>query len=329
VLTSEFDYSLPADRIAQVPIEPRDSARLLDTRDLTDHRFRDLPELLEPGDLVVVNRTRVRAARLIGRKLMSGGRVEALLLGRVTGTLWRAILKPARRLRPGEEIAFGAISATIVEGPVDGVAVLDLWSADDVETAITAAGQVPLPPYIKTELADSERYQTIFAKEVGSAAAPTAALHFTEDVVGRLQERGIDLVEIELRIGLDTFRPISSPTIEQHQIHSEEFFVPDSTQAKIDACQGRVVAVGTTVVRALESQSDGGSTDLFITPGFRFRVVDLLVTNFHLPRTTLLVLLVAFMGDGWRNAYEVALNRGYRFASFGDAMLAELQADHA
>ncbi|MFN2486120.1 MAG: tRNA preQ1(34) S-adenosylmethionine ribosyltransferase-isomerase QueA [Acidimicrobiia bacterium] len=329
MLTSEFDYSLPADRIAQLPIEPRDSARLLDTRDLTDHRFRNLPQLLEPGDLVVVNRTRVRAARLTGRKLMSGGAVEALLLGPLTGTLWRAILKPARRLRPGEEIAFGAISATIVKGPVDGVAVLDLWSADDVETAITAAGQVPLPPYIKTELADSERYQTIFAKEVGSAAAPTAALHFTEEVVENLGKRGIGIAEIELQIGLDTFRPISSPTVEKHQIHSEQFFVPGTTRSKIDACRGRVVAVGTTVVRALESETDTGSTDLFITPGFRFRVVDLLVTNFHLPRTTLLVLLAAFMGDGWRNAYEVALERRYRFASFGDAMLAELQADHA
>ena len=325
MLTSEFDYSLPVDRIAEVPIEPRDSSRLLDTRDMSDHRFVDLPELLEPGDLVVVNRTRVRAARLRGHKVSSGGSVEALLLGPVLGTQWNVALKPARRLKQGDELDFGPITATIVEAPIRGVGLLELQTDGDLEAAIAEVGQVPLPPYIKAELDDPERYQTIFAERVGSAAAPTAALHFTARVLDRLDQKGIEVAELELRIGLDTFRPIDTDTIEQHTIHSEEFVVPDATRAKIKNCRGRVVAVGTTVVRALESKTDTGSTDLFITPGFRFRNVDLLITNFHLPRTTLLVMLAAFMGESWRKAYEAALDRDYRFASFGDAMLAERQ----
>lgn len=322
MLTSEFDYSLPADRIAQVPVEPRDSSRLLDTRDQSDHRFFDLPDLLEAGDLVVVNRTRVRAARLIGRRVETGGAVEALLLGPVEGTHWRAALRPARRLRPGQSMEFGTITATVVEGPTDGIAVLELKTEGDIETAISKVGVVPLPPYVKTELDDPERYQTMFAQRVGSAAASTAGLHFTPTIVARLEQRGIELAEIELNIGLDTFRPIMAESIEAHQIHTEEFLVPVSTEEKIAGCEGRVVAIGTTVVRALESPGSTGSTDLFITPGYRFRAVDLLVTNFHLPRTTLLVLLAAFMGERWRDAYQTALDRGYRFASFGDAMLA-------
>lgn len=325
MLTSEFDYLLPVDRIAQTPVEPRDSSRLLDTRDLSDHHFRDLPSLLESGDLVVVNRTRVRAARLKGTKASTGGAVEALLLGPVSGTRWRAALKPARRLQPGNELIFGPITATIVEGPTGGVVLLDLGNNIDVESIIEKIGEVPLPPYIKTHLVDSGRYQTIFAQDIGSAAAPTAALHFTEEVVRRLHEKRIDLAEVELRIGLDTFRPIRTTRVEQHQIHSEEFSVPPDTRTKLAERKGRVVAIGTTVVRALESDGNGGPTSLFITPGYRFRNVDLLVTNFHLPRTTLLVLLSAFMGNGWRRAYETALARGYRFASFGDAMLAELR----
>lgn len=326
MLTSEFDYSLPVDRIAQVPIEPRDSSRLLDTRDMSDHHFFDLPELLEPGDLVVVNRTRVRAARLRGHKLSSGGSVEALLLGPVLGTQWSVALKPARRLKHGDVLDFGPITATIVEAPIRGVGLLELQTDGDLEAAIAEVGQVPLPPYIKAELDDPERYQTIFAQAVGlgvgSAAAPTAALHFTARVLDRLNQKGIEVAELELRIGLDTFRPIDTDTIEQHTIHSEEFVVPDATRAKIKNCRGRVVAVGTTVVRALESKTDAGSTGLFITPGFRFQTVDLLITNFHLPRTTLLVMLAAFMGESWGRAYEAALDREYRFASFGDAMLA-------
>jgi S-adenosylmethionine:tRNA ribosyltransferase-isomerase len=290
---------------------------------MSDHHFWDLPEMLEPGDLVVVNRTRVRAARLLGHKVGSGGNVEALLLGPVTANRWRAAVKPARKVRAGTELEFGPIKATVLEEPVAGIALLELETTEELEAAISRTGHLPLPPYIKKELADSERYQTIFARPIGSAAAPTAGLHFTDELVRRLSARSIELAEVELRIGLDTFRPISSETVEDHQIHSEEFSIGAKAAEKIAVCRGRVVAVGTTVVRALESSGVEGTTSLFITPGFRFRTVNLLVTNFHLPRTTLLVLLAAFMGSRWRVAYETAIARQYRFASFGDAMLAE------
>ena len=320
--TKEFDYELDPERIAQVPVNPRDRSRLLDARDLSDHRFADLPTLLEPGDLVVVNRSRVRAARLHGVKSATGGQVEALLLGPLTDDRWRAMVRPARRLRPGLVLEFGSITAIVDEAPREGVVVLHLKAEGDLEEAISRVGTIPLPPYITSALADPERYQTIFAREVGSAAAPTAGLHFTEEVVNGLEERGIEVVSLELRVGLDTFRPITSDRVEDHQIHTEEFSIPASTRQAIASCRGRVVAVGTTVVRALESNPDHPTTDLFITPGFEFKTVDLMVTNFHLPRTSLLVLLAAFMGPGWRETYEVARERNYRFASFGDAMLA-------
>ncbi len=323
VRTTEFNYELTPERIAQVPVEPRDSSRLLDTRDMSDHRFAELPELLEPGDLVVVNRSRVRAARLHGVKGESGGKVEALLLGPLSDGRWRAIVRPARRLRVGATLEFGPITAMVDEGPTDGIVILQLKSEGDLEEEIARIGSVPLPPYISAELSDPERYQTIFAREIGSAAAPTAGLHFTEDVIATLERRGVRTVALELRIGLDTFRPISTERIEDHQIHTEEFSIPDPTQKAIRACRGRVVAIGTTVVRALESNPEQASTNLFITPGFEFRIVDMMVSNFHLPRTSLLVLLAAFMGPRWREAYEVAMKRNYRFASFGDAMLAE------
>ena len=323
VWTRDFEYELDPRQIAQVPVEPRDSSRLLDARDLSDHRFADLPDLLEPGDLVVVNRSRVRAARLRGAKSPTGGKVEALLLGPLTDDRWRAMVRPARRVRVATVLDFGPITAIVDEAPREGVAILHLKAEGDLEEAIAAIGTVPLPPYITTDLANPERYQTIFAREVGSAAAPTAGLHFTEGVVAELARRGIETVSLELRVGLDTFRPIGTERVEDHQIHTEEFSIPESTREAIASCRGRVVAVGTTVVRALESNPEQTSTNLFITPGFRFQTVDLLVTNFHLPRTSLLVLLAAFMGPRWRETYEVAIERNYRFASFGDAMLAE------
>ena len=320
--TEEFDYELPPERIAQVPAEPRDSSRLLDTRDMSDHRFADLAELLEPGDLVVVNRSRVRAARLEGVKA-TGGRVEALLLGPLTDDRWRAMIRPARRLRVGSVLDFGPITAMVEEGPMEGIVVLALKAEGDLEDVIARTGTVPLPPYVTVQLSDPERYQTIFAREVGSAAAPTAGLHFTADVVAKLAARGIQTCALELRVGLDTFRPITTERIEDHHIHTEEFSIPEPTRHAIATCQGRVVAIGTTVVRALESDPEESSTRLFITPGFEFKTVDIMVTNFHLPRTSLLVLLAAFMGPRWQAAYRVALERDYRFASFGDAMLAE------
>jgi S-adenosylmethionine:tRNA ribosyltransferase-isomerase len=255
-----------------------------------------------------------------------------VLTGRPDG-LWEALARPSRRLRPGIVIEMDGLTATVVEGPTDGLVVVDL-EAPDVEAAIDAAGEVPLPPYFKGTLEDSARYQTMFARSTGSAAAPTAGLHFTPEVVERLEERGVTMANIDLHVGIDTFRPIAGPDLGGHVMHSEWCAVPEQTASAIEDRRrsgGRVVAIGTTVVRALESfaNDDGtvrageGDTELFLKPGDRFRVVDALVTNFHVPGSTLVVLIAAFMGERWRQAYQTALDRGYRFLSFGDAMYAE------
>ncbi|MDH3470807.1 MAG: tRNA preQ1(34) S-adenosylmethionine ribosyltransferase-isomerase QueA [Acidimicrobiia bacterium] len=331
--TSLFDYDLPESSIAQAPIEPRDSSRLLDSRNLSDHTFADLPTLLDPGDLVVVNSTRVRKARLVGSKADSGGRAELLLLDGI-GSRWRAMVKPARRLRSGSVLDFDGIKAIVVDGPAKGLVTVDLSADGDLEERIEEVGEIPLPPYYKSQLADPERYQTMFAKSLGSAAAPTAALHFTPAVVDALATRHIELTQVDLTVGIDTFRPIDAPDLDDHEIHSESFEVSDVAAEAVARCRkrgGRVVAVGTTTVRALESAATGGrlvetrtgSTDLFITPGYRFEVVDLLVTNFHVPKSSLVVMIAAFMGSEWRSTYEHALDAGYRFLSFGDAMLAQ------
>jgi S-adenosylmethionine:tRNA ribosyltransferase-isomerase len=329
---SDFTYPLPESAIAQEPIEPRHHAKLLDTRDLSDHRFLDLPQLLTPGDLVVVNDTRVRAARLVGVRADSGGIVELLVLRPLLDGKWEALARPSRRLRPGVRIEFPGLSATVVDDPKAGLVIVDL-EADDIEAAIASAGEVPLPPYFKGQLSDPSRYQTMFARLTGSAASPTAGLHFTDEVVGVLQSRGIEMATIDLHVGLDTFRPMTVEMIEDHLMHTEWCSVPEATVDAVVAARRRdrdVVAIGTTVVRALESSvgldgeliSGSRDTDLFLRPGSRFRVVDKLVTNFHVPGSTLMVLVAAFMGDGWRDAYEHALDHGYRFLSFGDAMLA-------
>jgi S-adenosylmethionine:tRNA ribosyltransferase-isomerase len=309
-------------------VEPRHASRLLDTRDMSDHTFIELADLLEPGDLVVVNETRVRACRLLGRRAGTGGKVELFLLGRRPNGLWNAIARPGRRLRAGVELEFDDLTATVVDKG-EGILVVSL-DADDEEAAIDAAGMVPLPPYFMGELDDDERYQTMFADQVGSAAAPTAGLHFTPEVVERLATRDIAMATVDLHVSLDTFRPITVSDISDHQMHSEWCTVsPETAQAVAKA--RRVVAVGTTVVRTLESfavadhtlEPGEKDTDLFLKPGSHFQVVDGLVTNFHMPGSTLLVLLAAFMGDRWRDAYATALDRGYRFLSFGDAMYAE------
>jgi len=329
----DFKYPLPESAIAQKAIEPRHDSQLLDTRDMSDHRFLDLPSLLDPGDLVVVNETRVRAARLSGRRVDTGGAVELLLLETRPDGLWEALARPSRRLRPGIEIEMEGIAATIVNGPDEGMVVVDLKAAD-VEAAIATAGEVPLPPYFHGVLDDPDRYQTMFARGTGSAAAPTAGLHFTPDVIAGLQQREIEIATVDLHVGIDTFRPIATENLEDHVMHSEWCSISESTAAAVASARargGRVVAVGTTVARTLETFADGdgmvraggGDTSLFLTPGVEFRVVDALVTNFHVPGSTLVVLVAAFMGDGWRVAYQTALERGYRFLSFGDAMLAE------
>ena len=336
--TSGFAYRLPDDLIAQSPVEPRDSARLLRASDLTDWTVRDLPDLLRPGDLVVVNDTRVRAARLVGRREPTGGRVELLLLGR-TGDRWQALARPARRLRAGSIVRAGGLVARIETDPVEGRVDLTLRMAsgeagdEAVERAISETGLVPLPPYIRRVLDDPERYQTVFADRVGSAAAPTAGLHLTARTLDDLAERGISVARIELRIGLDTFRPITTEEIEDHRMHSEWIEVPEATVERMEEARrsgGRVVSVGTTVVRALETACRNGrpaphrgATNLYITPGYRFGAVDVLLTNFHMPGSSLLVLVAAFVGESWRSVYRTARNRGYRFLSFGDAMLLE------
>lgn len=338
--TDRFDYDLPELAIAQSPVEPRDAALLLRCDPLEDRVFRELPVLLEPGDLVVVNRTRVRAARLRGHKEPSRGAVELLLLRRVDSTRWEALIRPARRIRAGMRLALGPIGAEVVTDPEQGRVVVRLEAAvGDIEDAIAAAGEVPLPPYIHEALDDPERYQTIFAKTIGSAAAPTAALHFTEGLRRDLHERGVELTEIDLTVGLDTFRPISAADTDDHEMHSETWVVPDAAAEAIAATRrrgGRVVAVGTTVVRTLESAGVGGglvaaghgATDLFITPGYHLQVVDVVITNFHAPRTTLIVMIAALLGDRWKDLYEHALCHGYRFLSFGDAMLIERPVNH-
>ncbi len=329
----EFIYSLPESAIAQEAIEPRHDSRLLDTRDMSDHRFLDLPSLLQPHDLVVVNETRVRAARLVGRRTGTGGQVELLILTVRSDGFWEALARPSRRLRPGVEIEFEGLTAEIVEGPDEGVVVVDL-RAPNVEAAIASAGEIPLPPYFNGHLDSDARYQTMFARIAGSAAAPTAGLHFTAEVVAGLEAREIEIATVDLHVGIDTFRPMEVEEVEEHRMHSEWCSVPEKTGeavARTRARGSRVVAIGTTVVRALETmgrldgtvEAGARDTELFLRPGARFAVVDALVTNFHVPCSTLVVLVAAFMGDRWREAYQIALDRRYRFLSFGDAMYAE------
>ena len=334
--TADFAYHLPDRLIAQSPVEPRDSARLLRASDLTDWRVRDLPMLLRPGDLVVVNDTRVRAARLIGHRDPTGGRVELLLLGREAGK-WKALVRPARRIRAGSVVRIGSLVAVVTSDPVAGMVRLTLdveggeERSSDVETAIAEVGQTPLPPYIHCALDDPERYQTVFGSRVGSAAAPTAGLHFTADTLAALEDRGIGIAKVELQVGVDTFRPITTEDVADHEMHSEWIDVPESTVNRVTetrAAGGRVVAVGTTVVRALETACTGGGmasyrgpTRLYIRPGYCFGAVDVLMTNFHTPSSSLLVLVAAFVGEAWRRVYHTAISRGYRFLSFGDAML--------
>ncbi|MBI3911396.1 MAG: tRNA preQ1(34) S-adenosylmethionine ribosyltransferase-isomerase QueA [Armatimonadetes bacterium] len=343
--TELFDYPLPPERIAQTPIEPRDASRLLVLRRETgciEHRaFRDLPEYARPGDLFVFNDTRVLPARLYGEK-ETGARVEALLLQRLGGGRWEALVSPGRRLPVGAEIAFGPqLRAVIEDRRPDGARQLRFETPDGgpeaVDEAIHRLGKVPLPPYIHTELSDPERYQTMFARVEGSAAAPTAALHFTPAVLDTLREKGARFAFVTLHIGIATFRPVRAAHIEEHEMHAEWYSLPPETVDAIRRCEGRVVAVGTTVVRCLESAAEGkeesrpvgmragsGLTNLYITPGHHFRVVDALLTNFHMPRSSLLVLVSAFAGrEQILRTYQEALARGYRFLSLGDAMWVE------
>jgi S-adenosylmethionine:tRNA ribosyltransferase-isomerase len=332
--TSDFDYELPADAIAQEAIEPRDAGRLLVVNELADREFRDFPNLLEADDLVVVNTTRVRPARVRATKATGGG-VELLLIKRIAAGEWEALIRPARRIRPGTELRAGPLAMTVTTEPDRGVVTLLIDSPRDVDDVLRDLGEVPLPPYFHGTLHDDERYQTIFAADVGSAAAPTAALHFTPSIIEGLSGRGVRIVGVDLEVGLDTFRPMSEGRVSDHPMHRERFTVPKATGAAIARTRelgGRVVAIGTTVVRALETNGEidgtvrpgSGTTDLFIAPGYRPKVVDAVLTNFHAPRTTLIVMIAALIGPAWRGVYAHALESGYRFLSFGDAMFIEV-----
>jgi S-adenosylmethionine:tRNA ribosyltransferase-isomerase len=339
VRTDDFDYELPKHLIAQHPIEPRDSARLLVLHRQSgqiDHRsFAELGEYVVKPDCLVVNETRVLPARLRASRAESGGAVEVLLLRERWSGAWEALVKPGRRVNPGEKLSFddGAVTARVVERIEGGGRLVQFPEGVDVVALAHRVGEVPLPPYISEPIDDPERYQTVFARSERSAAAPTAGLHFTEDLLGRLDQSGVALAKIELDVGVDTFRPVTEETVEDHPIHKERYAVSETaahlmTQSKERG--GRIVCVGTTSVRAVETaagesgsvEAAHGQTDLFIYPGYRFKAVDALVTNFHLPRTTLLMLVCAFAGrDLIMGAYQEAVKERYRFFSFGDAML--------
>jgi S-adenosylmethionine:tRNA ribosyltransferase-isomerase len=332
--TASFDYDLPPSAIAQVPVEPRDAARLLIDRGPgcrpRHGHVRDLPTLVGPGDVVVVNTTKVLPARLQLRK-PTGGAVEVLLLEPLDPDerMWEALVRPSRKVAPGTALVAGE-DLTLVVGDDLGEGrrrvEVDLSAGVELLDALDRHGTLPLPPYISEPLTDPDRYQTTYAVEAGSVAAPTAGLHLTPAVLAGLRQSGATLVEVDLAVGLGTFRPIATDAVEAHQMHAERYRVPAST---MDACEHaeRVVAVGTTTVRALESAAAtgelSGRTELFIHGERPFAVVDALLTNFHLPRSSLLVLVDAFVGPRWRALYDEALASGYRFLSFGDAMLLE------
>jgi S-adenosylmethionine:tRNA ribosyltransferase-isomerase len=335
---TQFDYALPPELIAQSPAEPRDSSRLLvvpHAGPFQERRFSDLPALLRPGDLLVANDTRVLPARLIGQR-SEGGAVELLLLQRRAPGVWECLGKPGRRLRPGAELTFGGVQGRVIERDGDGELMVAFAHPGhvDVDRAVLDQGRVPLPPYIRGFAGDPERYQTVYAREPGSVAAPTAGLHFTPGLLEWLRRGEVQMARVTLHVGVGTFRPISAPTLGEHRMHAEWCEVGEEVIeaiARTRRAGGRVVAVGTTVVRTLESaalrgegaaQPFRGWTDLFITPGFRFRAIDALITNFHLPRSTLLVLVSAFAGrERMLEAYTYAVERRFRFYSFGDAML--------
>lgn len=335
----DFDYELPEERIAQHPVEPRDSARLLVDRGETgpEHRrVRDLVELLQDGDLLVVNDSKVIPARLRLQR-SSGGAAEILLLEALDTERrhWEALARPARKLKPGERLITPSgvelveVGSRTIAGDTVEVTILGDGDALDL---LARHGEMPLPPYITAPLAEAGRYQTVYAEQPGSAAAPTAGLHFTPALLAALEQAGVGMARVELVVGLDTFKPISTDDPTQHPMHSERYRVPAATEASCRQAR-RVVAVGTTAVRALESAAASGEpegrTRLFIHRPYDWRIVDLMMTNFHLPRTTLLMMIEAFVGPRWRRLYETALAGDYRFLSFGDAMLLDRHAGGA
>lgn len=334
---SEFDYELPDELIAQTPVEPRDTSRLM-VIDLASERiehrhFYDLPEYLRPGDVLVVNESRVIPARLHGIREGTGSQIEVLLLHPISDCAWEALVKPGKRCPIGARLCFGReLTATVTAKTETGGRILEFAWEGEFSAILEKLGETPLPPYIKARLEDKERYQTVYAKVEGSAAAPTAGLHFTTRLLGRLQEMGVKIVPLVLHVGVDTFRPVKAEQVEDHRMHSEYYYLAAEHAETINQCKadgGRVIAVGTTAVRTLETLCRSGKvvpgsgwTDLFIYPGYEFKVIDGMVTNFHLPQSSLLMLVSAFAGlDLIKKAYHTAVEQRYRFFSFGDAML--------
>lgn len=337
--TSDFYYDLPKELIAQTPVEPRDSSRLLvldrKNGEITHKHFYDIADYLNEGDLIVANDSRVLPARIYGIKDKTGARVEFLLLKQISGNRWETLCKPGKKAREGAKFSFGdgLLTATVHEVKDDGNRIVDFDCDENFFSTLDKIGQMPLPPYITEELKDKERYQTIYSHELGSAAAPTAGLHFTEELMDKLRAKGVNIAYVTLHVGLGTFRPVKVDDVTKHKMHSEHYEIPKQTAELIKKTKqngGRVIAIGTTSCRTLESVAAEhgeiipceGFTEIFIYPGFEFKVLDGLVTNFHLPESTLIMLVSAFAGyDNIMNAYKTAVEKRYRFFSFGDAMV--------
>lgn len=337
--TEDFDFDLPEELIAQTPLKDRASSRLLvldsKTGEMQDNHFHDIINELHPGDALVMNDTRVLPARLYGEKPDTGGHLEVLLLTNTHGDTWETLIKPAKRAKVGTEIVFGdgRLKAVVEEELEHGGRIITFNYEGIFLEILESLGEMPLPPYIKERLEDPDRYQTVYAKENGSAAAPTAGLHFTKELLAEIQAKGIELVYLTLHVGLGTFRPVSVDNIEEHHMHSEFYRLTEEAAAALNKVRqkgGRIVAVGTTSIRTLETigtkfegeiKADSGWTDIFITPGYEFKVVQAFSTNFHLPKSTLVMLVSAFAGrERTLAAYQHAIEERYRFFSFGDAM---------
>ena len=339
--TKDFDYHLPERLIAQTPLADRAASRLLvldrQTGQKQDLHFDQIINFLNPGDALVVNETRVIPARLFGIKPETGGHLEVLLLNNTQGNQWECLIKPARRAKTGTQIVFGEdgrLPATVVSEGDHGGRIIEFSYEGVFLEILESLGQMPLPPYIKERLEDADRYQTVYAKENGSAAAPTAGLHFTDDLLAAIKAKGVEFIPLVLHVGLGTFRPVSADSIEDHEMHAEYYQLSQASADAIQAVQargGKIFAVGTTSVRTLETiaakfdgqvRADSGWTQIFISPGFEFKVVDHLITNFHLPCSTLVMLVSAFYNrEAVLAAYEHAVEAEYRFFSFGDSML--------
>lgn len=337
---SDFDFYLPEELIAQTPLEKRDTSRLLhldkQTGEIEHKHFYDIKQYLHEGDCLVLNDSRVLPARLIGAR-PTGGTVELVLLRDLGDNRWECLSRPGRKTKPGQELVFGngELTAVVEEVTLGGNRVVKFNYEGIFLEILERLGKMPLPPYIKEELQDSERYQTVYSKELGSAAAPTAGLHFTKELLAEIADMGVKICYVTLHVGLGTFRPVKADKIEDHEMHSEFCIVPDETAETVNAvkrAEGRVIAVGTTSCRTLESfttedgtlQATSGWTNIFIYPGYKFKCIDALITNFHLPESTLIMLVSALAGrENILNAYNTAVKERYRFFSFGDAMMIE------